>query len=203
MSLTYWMNLLQSLPTPEHGHVLVTLNPPTGEAAPREELVAGTFSYQHPIYTAESVASQRSLAPLQGRDGLFFAGAWLNYGFHEDGFSSGLQVAKALGARLPFDVRSAERALPRRDWSLVLVYFIEMSRALIAPIVLWILHPFVVALTLVLETIVNALIWGIRGSRAKRGIRNDLRRIRVDWEDARRSLKAGERRRVESSVKTE
>lgn len=183
VSLTYWMNLLQSLPESQHGHVLVTLNPPTGEAAPRPELVAGTYSYEHPIYTAQSVASQKAMIPVQGRDGLFFAGAWLNYGFHEDGFSSGLRVAEALGARLPFDIRSAERAIPRRDWALIFVAVVELFRRMIAPVALWVLQPVVVYATLLLETAVNAFLWALRGSGAKSTLRNDLRRIRVDWED--------------------
>ncbi|CAO1635858.1 unnamed protein product [Parajaminaea phylloscopi] len=182
VSLTYWMNLLQSLPESQHGHVLVTLNPPTGEAAPRPELVAGKYSYEHPIYTARSVASQRALAPLQGKDGVFFAGAWLNYGFHEDGFSSGLRAAESLGARLPFDVRSAERAVPKRDVALLVISLIESLRALISPWLLLVSYPIVVALTLGLESLVNAAVWAIRGSGAKCGIRNELRRIRVDWE---------------------
>lgn len=141
VSLTYWMNLLQSLPEEKHGHVLVTLNPPPGSAGPREELVSARFEYDHPVYTAQSVSSQVKLAPLQGKDGIYFAGAWLKYGFHEDGFKSGLQVAQSLGASLPFKILSAEREVPKRDLALWIVDTIETFRVLLTPWVLMVLYP--------------------------------------------------------------
>lgn len=110
VSLTYWMNLLQSLPEERHGPVLVTLNPP--ENLPSPEKTLEKYSYQHPIYTSKSVFAQKELKSLQGFSGIHLAGAWLNYGFHEDGFSSGLKASDKLGANLPFDIKSAERALP-------------------------------------------------------------------------------------------
>lgn len=183
VSLTYWMNLLQSLPTASHGHVLVTLNPPTGKgAAPREELVAGRYTYDHPIYTPQSVAAQKALKPLQGQDGLHFAGAWLNYGFHEDGFTSGLRVGERLGAKLPFDIRSAERDLPPGDVSLVLVEGLEAVRTRLAGPLIRGLHPLSVLATLLLEMVANFLTYFLAGPGGRCEIRNGLRRVRVDWE---------------------
>ncbi|KAK0522907.1 hypothetical protein OC835_006421 [Tilletia horrida] len=96
VSLTYWMNLLQSLPISRHGPVLVTLNPPEEPSpyAPAKELVVGAWDYEHPVYSSRTVASQNKLAELQGSRGLYFAGAWIRYGFHEDGFSAGLRAAE-------------------------------------------------------------------------------------------------------------
>ncbi|MEO1020662.1 MAG: NAD/FAD-binding protein, partial [Pseudomonadota bacterium] len=34
--------------------------------------------------------------------GVWFAGAWLGYGFHEDGLASALSVARALGVQAPW-----------------------------------------------------------------------------------------------------
>ncbi|PWI65846.1 hypothetical protein PCL_05574 [Purpureocillium lilacinum] len=101
VSLTYNMNTLQHIPTEQFGHVLVTLNP---LHQPSPALTQGRFHYSHPLYTSRAVAAQIKLQAIQNKRGVSFAGAWTNYGFHEDGFSSGLRVARDhLGATLPFD----------------------------------------------------------------------------------------------------
>ncbi|UNI15299.1 Cytochrome c oxidase assembly protein cox11, mitochondrial [Purpureocillium takamizusanense] len=102
VSLTYNMNTLQHIPKDQFGHVLVTLNP---LHEPTPALTQGRFDYSHPIYTSKAVAAQRRLQKIQNKRGISFAGAWTNYGFHEDGFSSGLRVARDhLGATLPFEI---------------------------------------------------------------------------------------------------
>ena len=99
--LTYWMNLLQHIPSKEFGPVLVTLNPCH---APAKSLTQGTWTYHHPLYNATSIRSQSLLPKIQNTRGISYAGAWTKYGFHEDGFSSGLKVAvDHLGAELPFE----------------------------------------------------------------------------------------------------
>jgi predicted NAD/FAD-binding protein len=53
---------------------------------------------------------------MQGRNNCYFAGAWTGYGFHEDGLSSGLKVATALGAVLPWStIGGAEDIEPELD----------------------------------------------------------------------------------------
>lgn len=95
VSVTYWMNILQGI---DAAHPLfVSLNP---ARPPREDAIMGTFEYAHPQFDREALAAQARLKELQGRDGLWFCGAWTGYGFHEDGLLSGLNVAEALGARL-------------------------------------------------------------------------------------------------------
>lgn len=99
--LTYWMNLLQHLPEDVYGPVLVTLNP---LHPPDPSLTQGTWTYHHPLYNAASIRSQKLLPRIQNTRGISYAGAWTKYGFHEDGFSSGLKVAvEHLGAKLPFE----------------------------------------------------------------------------------------------------
>jgi len=101
ISLTYNMNILQHIPEATFGDVLVTLNP---LQEPDPETVQGRFSYRHPLYTPAAVRAQNLLPTIQNRRGISYAGAWTKYGFHEDGFSSGLYVAKEhLGAKIPFD----------------------------------------------------------------------------------------------------
>lgn len=99
--LTYWMNLLQHIPQERHGPVLVTLNP---LHPPATELTQGVWEYSHPLYDAKAVSSQKLLPSIQNRRGISYCGAWTKYGFHEDGFSSGLAAAvDHLGAKLPFE----------------------------------------------------------------------------------------------------
>jgi predicted NAD/FAD-binding protein len=42
------------------------------------------------------------LPTIQGRRGLWFAGAWAGYGFHEDGLKAGLAVANDLDCYAPW-----------------------------------------------------------------------------------------------------
>ena len=76
-----------------------TLNP---VLAPRDDLIHGSYHYRHPIFDAAAIAAQPKLASIQGRDHLFFAGAWTGYGFHEDGLKSAIAIAKTLGAEVPW-----------------------------------------------------------------------------------------------------
>lgn len=98
--LTYNMNILQHLHPGTFGDVLVTLNP---LHMPDPDLVQGRYTYSHPLYNAQAIRSQSLLPRIQNTRGISYCGAWTKYGFHEDGFSSGLKVAMDhLGAQLPF-----------------------------------------------------------------------------------------------------
>ena len=97
VAVTYWMNQLQNLdPALE---LFVTLNPPHEL---RGELVHGVFDYEHPIYDRAAIRAQADIAAIQGVRRTWFAGAWLGYGFHEDGLRAGLAVARALGSPAPW-----------------------------------------------------------------------------------------------------
>lgn len=96
-SVTYWMNRLQSI---DHETPLfVSLNPLT-EPAP--ELVHGRYNYSHPQFGPGAGLAQKAITEIQGRNRTWFAGAYLGYGFHEDGLQSGLNVAAALGSPVPW-----------------------------------------------------------------------------------------------------
>ncbi|KAB8346113.1 hypothetical protein FH972_023161 [Carpinus fangiana] len=99
--LTYNMNILQHISRETMGHVLVTLNP---QADVDPHKIQGQWTYYHPLYTPEAINAQKQLHRIQNTRNISYAGAWTKYGFHEDGFSSGLKVAiDHLGAELPFD----------------------------------------------------------------------------------------------------
>ena len=58
------------------------------------------------------------LPSIQGVDRIWYAGAWTRYGFHEDGLLSGVRIAEALGAFLPWGSEldaSRTRVLPGVD----------------------------------------------------------------------------------------
>ena len=89
--VSYWLNKLQNLKC--SNDIFVSLNPLT---QPDPTKVHSTINYSHPQYTATSVNAQRAVAAMQGENGLYFCGAWMGYGFHEDGMRSGLEVAMAI-----------------------------------------------------------------------------------------------------------
>lgn len=110
--LTYNMNILQHIPVETLGHVLVTLNP---LHLPDPELVQGRYTYSHPLYNSAAIRSQSMLPRIQNTRGISYCGAWTKYGFHEDGFSSGLKVAQEhLGATLPFKFKDSTFSRGRR-----------------------------------------------------------------------------------------
>jgi hypothetical protein len=49
---------------------------------------------------------------IQNKRGISYAGAYLRYGFHEDAFTSGMQVAvRHLGGQSPFPLQDSDRPL--------------------------------------------------------------------------------------------
>lgn len=103
--LTYNMNILQHIPTDAFGDVLVTLNP---LHLPPPEKVQGSYTYSHALYNSAAIRSQSLLSQIQNTRGISYCGAWTKYGFHEDGFSSGIKVAQDhLDARLPFKFKDS------------------------------------------------------------------------------------------------
>ncbi len=89
--LHYLLNRLQPLPWAQP--VVVSLNP-IRDIAP--EHIVGEYHYAHPVFDQAAVAAQGRVAALQGVRDTFFCGAWMGYGFHEDGLKAGLDVARRL-----------------------------------------------------------------------------------------------------------
>lgn len=108
VGLTYWMNRLQSID--DSRPLFVTMNP---LQPPQRDKVFAEFDYEHPLFDRAAIAAQNRLPEIQGKDRLWYCGAWCKYGFHEDGLTAGLQVAAGLGAALPFDAATAPPRLER------------------------------------------------------------------------------------------
>lgn len=113
VTVTYWMNSLQALP--KDRDVFVSLNP---LAPPRPETVIREIEYRHPVFDGAVMSAQARIGEIQGRDRLWFAGAWLGYGFHEDGLRAAVDVAGGLGVRAPWP-GSRAGARPRAEPALV------------------------------------------------------------------------------------
>jgi predicted NAD/FAD-binding protein len=91
-TVTYDLNRLQGLATRER--YLVTLNPSVPIDAAR---VIGRFVSAHPLYTLEAIRAQARWADVSGVDRIHYCGAYWGHGFHEDGFTSAIRVARTLG----------------------------------------------------------------------------------------------------------
>ena len=94
-AVTYHMNRLQSLEADRE--FCVTLN---RTEAIRPDSVIARFDYAHPVFTPAGVAAQAQLSELSGSDRIHYAGAYLGWGFHEDGVASAVRVGEYFGARL-------------------------------------------------------------------------------------------------------
>jgi predicted NAD/FAD-binding protein len=76
---------------------------------PAADSIVKRMTYMHPVFDAGAIAAQRELARLQGVRRTWFCGSYCGFGFHEDAFAAGLDVAECLGARRPW--KRAERPL--------------------------------------------------------------------------------------------
>jgi len=94
VSVSYWLQALQPLPFKRP--LFVSLNPLT---APDPACVLGEFEFAHPVYDLAALEAQQNLSEIQGAAGVWFAGAWTGYGFHEDGLRAGEQAAAAILAQ--------------------------------------------------------------------------------------------------------
>lgn len=134
------MNLLQSLSEEDYGNILVTLNPPF---EPREDHIIGRWKYDHPLISNDAIQAQRLMDEIQGKDGLSFAGAWMRYGFHEDGFITGYNAAKSINGLTitpPFDLVSPERQVDKINdqfrFILYIIQYLRINKVLISLIVI-------------------------------------------------------------------
>ncbi|MED5482816.1 MAG: FAD-dependent oxidoreductase [SAR324 cluster bacterium] len=91
VSVSYLINKLQPLPVEKA--VIVTLNP---ASKIEKNKVVKEINYQHPLFSIDAIMAQREMVNIQGRQGVYFSGAWLRYGFHEDGILSSKSVINKL-----------------------------------------------------------------------------------------------------------
>lgn len=90
VAVTYSMTRLQGLPDAPY---LVTLNPRTPPRGVLHEVVL-----DHPQLDRAALAAQAEVPRLAGVHRTYYAGAYLGFGFHEDGLRAGLAAAARLAA---------------------------------------------------------------------------------------------------------
>jgi uncharacterized protein len=93
-AVTYNMNILQTLPSPET--FCVTLNCTRAVAPDR---VLQRFTYDHPVFTTAGVRAQARHQEISGRQHTHYCGAYWGNGFHEDGVASAYRACRAIGVR--------------------------------------------------------------------------------------------------------
>ncbi len=92
VGITYWMNSLQNIP--DSDLLLGSLNP---SVSLKDELIYEETNFMHPVFDRAALDAQDKLKDLQGTRNTWFCGAYMRNGFHEDGYSSGVDVAEDMG----------------------------------------------------------------------------------------------------------
>ena len=93
LGVTYWMNSLQSIP--DEDLILNSLNP---QRPIREELIYDETTFAHPVFDRAAIEAQPKFKDIQGLKNTWYCGAYLKNGFHEDGYSSAVDVVENMGA---------------------------------------------------------------------------------------------------------
>jgi len=93
-TLTYHMNTLQNINS--NTDFCVSMNPKVNIP---NYLMLKEISYEHPVYTKDTLKGQQQLKKHNGEENIYFCGAHLGNGFHEDGVNSAIEVAKLLGVQ--------------------------------------------------------------------------------------------------------
>ena len=91
IDLTYWMNSLQPIPLDDP--LFVTLNSTQNID---QNKIHDQVTMRHPVYDLGVLNIQKDISLNNGHNRTWFSGAWMKNGFHEDGLSSGLDVARSI-----------------------------------------------------------------------------------------------------------
>lgn len=90
-TVNYCMNILQNIDT--QTPLIVSLNQ-------RDQIdpdkVHFSTSYWHPVFDGNTMDAQQMLSQIQGRNRSYYCGAYMGWGFHEDGALSGVRAAQKL-----------------------------------------------------------------------------------------------------------
>lgn len=94
VSLTYYMNRLQSIQSDTNFFVSVNLRSKIDS-----HKIIKTFNYSHPCYDLNTIKAQQQINLINGVNNTFYAGSYWGYGFHEDGVKSAINTCRLIGER--------------------------------------------------------------------------------------------------------
>jgi len=91
-STIYWMNSLQGV-SPNKNY-FVSINAVPGSIDP--EKIHRVIHYTHPLFDLPAIEAQAELHRLNQNGPVYFCGSYFKYGFHEDAYTSALELSKQL-----------------------------------------------------------------------------------------------------------
>jgi predicted NAD/FAD-binding protein len=54
------------------------------------------IKYEHPLFDVPAVIAQKELHKLNQQDKFYYCGSYFKYGFHEDAYTSAVELCKSL-----------------------------------------------------------------------------------------------------------
>ena len=91
-STVYWMNRLQGVSGRKN--YFVSIN---GEEKIHPNHVFKRIQYEHPVFNLGAIRAQKELPVINQRPtNVYFCGSYFKYGFHEDAFTSALELCRVL-----------------------------------------------------------------------------------------------------------
>ncbi len=93
-SIVYYMNSLQKVS--QKRDYFISIGDP---GSVRPDRILKTIAYEHPLYTAGTEAAQKDLRSLNRQGPVYYCGSYFRYGFHEDAFTSAVEVSEDILGR--------------------------------------------------------------------------------------------------------
>jgi len=94
----YWMNSLQQVS--DKKNYFVSINP---HANIDPKKIIKEIDYDHPLFDVPAINAQKELSKLNETGPVYFCGSYFNYGFHEDAFTSAVNLCSHLLGKPVYD----------------------------------------------------------------------------------------------------
>lgn len=90
-SIIYWMNQLQGVSKKKNYFVSINAQPNINPSK-----ILKVIEYEHPLFDVPAMQAQQQLHLLNTEGGIYFCGSYFKYGFHEDAFTSAVNLCRTL-----------------------------------------------------------------------------------------------------------